>query len=64
MTPAGGEGSVRPRRRSRGGSHSSPRKASDCSGNQRAEFINKNNNLWKKSQQLKERHYLKKTKTG
>ncbi|KAF0822951.1 hypothetical protein KIS1582_3282 [Cytobacillus firmus] len=29
---------MRPRRRSRGGSHSSPRKASAWSGNQRAGF--------------------------
>ncbi|KAF0816929.1 hypothetical protein KIS4809_4221 [Bacillus sp. ZZV12-4809] len=40
---------MRPRRRSREGSHSSPRKASARSGNQLAEFINKNNYLCKKA---------------
>ncbi|KAF0817042.1 hypothetical protein KIS4809_4142 [Bacillus sp. ZZV12-4809] len=39
---------MRPRRRSRGGSLSSPRKASDWSGNQRAEFINKKQQFLKK----------------
>ncbi|MBG9446719.1 hypothetical protein ABE66_19410 [Cytobacillus firmus] len=51
--PAGGEGSVRPRRRSRGGSHSSPRKASAWSGNQRTKLKAKNNNLYEKSKNLK-----------
>ncbi|MBG9585869.1 hypothetical protein ABE26_01845 [Cytobacillus firmus] len=44
---------MRPRRRSRGGSHSSPRKASDCSGNQRAEFINKKQQSLEKEQKKK-----------
>ncbi|KAF0816661.1 hypothetical protein KIS4809_4583 [Bacillus sp. ZZV12-4809] len=35
-----------PRMRSRGGSHSSPRKASAWSGIQQAQFINKKTNIF------------------